>query len=53
MAKLHIDKDKGTIEDDGSLASALIRGCKGKIIIKSPLFKGGRREITKIEKAEK
>ena len=50
MTKLHINKDTGTIEDDGSFASALIKGCRGKVIIKSPLFKGGKREITKIEK---
>lgn len=53
MTKLHINKDTGVLENDGSLASAMILGCKGKIIIKSPLFKGGKREITKIEKAEK
>ena len=51
MTKLTINKDTAKVENDGSLASALIRGCKGKVIIKSPLFKGGKREIKKVDKA--
>ena len=50
MTKLHIEKNKATVENDGSLASALIAGCKGKLIIKSPLLKGGKIEFQNIKK---
>jgi len=52
MTKIHINKDKAEVEDDGSLVAGLIGGCKGKLIIKNPLFKGGKREIKQIAKVK-
>ena len=50
MVKIHIDKDTATVEDDGSLVSALIAGCRGKVIVKHPLLKGGRQEFKNVKK---
>ena len=51
MTKLTLDKDTATVDDDGSFMSALIAGCKGKLIIKNPLMKGGKREFKNVKKA--
>lgn len=48
--KLKIEKDIATIEDDGSLVSKLIAGCKGKIKINTPF---GKREIKNVKVKEK
>ena len=53
MPKIHIDKNTMTIEDDNSLVGALIRGCKGKVIVKHPFAKGGILKIEKVEKVAK
>jgi len=52
MTKIHIDKNKATVDNDNSLVSALIAGCKGKLIIKSPLLKGGRQEFKNVKKSD-
>jgi len=50
MTKIHIKDGKATVDNDNSLVSALIAGCKGKLIIKSPLLKGGRQEFKNVKK---
>ena len=52
MTTIHINKNKATVDDDNSLASALIAGCKGKLIIKNPLLKGGKREFKNVKKVK-
>jgi hypothetical protein len=48
MAEIKIEKNKLTVDGD-SLVGKLLAGCKGKIIVKSPYIKGGKREITSVE----
>ena len=50
MTGIHIKDGKATVDNDNSLVSALIAGCKGKLIIKSPLLKGGRTEFKDVKK---
>jgi len=52
MTGIHIKDGKATVDNDNSLVSALIAGCKGKLIIKSPLLKGGRQEFKNVKKSD-
>lgn len=48
LMKIIIKKNEAKIENDGSIASQFIAGCKGKVKIKTPF---GEREIGKVEKS--
>ena len=52
--KLHRDKEGEytIVEGEDSFVGQLFAGCKGKLIIKNPLFKGGKREIKQIAKVK-
>ena len=47
---MKIENNTAIIEDgDNNFVSKLIAGCEGKITIKSPFIKGGKREITQVK----
>lgn len=46
---MEINVEKNTLAvDTDTLIGKLIAGCKGRIFIKSPRIKGGKREITSV-----
>jgi hypothetical protein len=48
--KLKIENDTAIIEEgENDLIAKMIAGCTGKVTIKSPYVKGGRREITQLK----